>query len=149
MKKRKWGLHLAALCLVLTTLSCASVEKREAKEVAREGIPERPLLNDLTCLGLSPALVPVKFLGCWVGLQIEHASFFDKTARFSSGRKISAPEKVLFGVFVMPLSAVVSVPVSAVVTTGSFGGHVVELFTLPFGKPLKFYRLSDFGHGSE
>ncbi len=145
MRKRTLGLPLAAVLIVFTTLGCASVDKQQAKKVPTDGIPESPLLNDLGCLALSPVLVPVKFVGSWVGMQVEHASFFHKTATHASGRKISAPEKVFFGVFVMPVAAVLSVPVSAVCTVGSFTGHIVELFTLPFGKPLKFHRLNDFG----
>lgn len=137
MRKKRFSPPVLFACVFL---AAAPVRASHEKE-----IPKHPLVNDLGCIVFSPILVPTKTVGAWVGMQVEHASFFSKTATFSSGRKISVPEKVAYGVVVMPLAAAASLPVSAGSALFSLGGHVAELFTLPFGKPLRFYRLNDFG----
>jgi hypothetical protein len=127
-------------------LPCLPVTAGSTGEEIR--IPDRPVLNDLKCIALSPYYIPRNIAASWWGIQRENLTFFDESTRLSSGRPPSAAEKVGFATVAVPLSAVVSVPAC---TIGSgvvpFCGHLADLCTAPFGMPLRFHRLdgSSFG----
>jgi hypothetical protein len=145
MKRRILIAATFVVCVVFL-LPCVSMGAGSPGEEIQ--IPDRPVLNDLKCIALSPYYVPRNIAASWWGIQRENLTFFDESARLSSGRPPSAAEKVGFATIAMPLSAVVSIPAC---TIGSgvvpFCGHLADLCTAPFGKPLRFHRLdgSSFG----
>lgn len=101
-------------------------------------------LNDIQCIVLSPVYVTYHIAAGWWWHQTEYATFFDKSARLSGLNRPSPPARVL-AALAWPLHAVVTLPYNAVMH-GAFGTysvvhHAAELFTLPFGKSLEFYRL--------
>jgi hypothetical protein len=136
---RKAFAQLAVLLLAFSlALTGAQAAEREEKKT------KHPLLNDLKCLALSPYYVPRNIGATWWGWQVESASFFSPSMRLKGGRKPNVAEKIGFATVVMPVAAVGAVPV-ATVTRGviPLTGHVADLFTAPFGKPLGFLRLDN------
>jgi hypothetical protein len=143
MKKRRIMLAGAAATLILGSavlVNCAH-GPREKMEV-----PEHPLLNDAKCLLLSPYYVPRNTIAGWFGYIAESATFFSSTAVHGDGSKVSVPMKIVWGATVMPLTIVGGLPVAFVAGgVAPFIGHVADLFTAPFGKPLRFVRLDGTG----
>lgn len=143
MSSRYFGFSVFAVALVVLCFAASPVQAMDWEDAE---IPEKPFLNDVKCLLLSPYYMTKNTVTGWWGFQKEVATFYDPTAQLADGRKPSTAEKIGYGVFVMPLAAVGGVPLAleeGAITP--FFGHTIDLFTSPFGKPLRFHRLDGSG----
>jgi hypothetical protein len=131
---------------LMGALVCLFVDSARAVEHDLPRVPDRPFFNDLKCLALSPVYLPRNIGLSWWGYQVEAAEFFNPTTRLPSGRPPSVPEKIGFATVLMPVNAVVALPVSTV-SSGVVPllGHAVDLVATPLGRPLRFYRLDGSG----
>ena len=143
MKNRRKTIAWATAILLLGSVILVNCAHGPREKMP---VPERPVLNDLKCLLLSPYYVPRNTIAGWFGLIAESATYYDSTAVHGDGSKVTPCDKAVWSATVMPLTVVGGLPVAFVAGgVAPFVGHVADLFVAPFGKPLRFVRLDGTG----